>query len=331
MQHKDSFYEHQEQSGPQKRQACYSRYISGCYAQSNDCENWESERIEMNLMQPRAMVNYTNAGYAKVETPRNVHEMLTDVWQEYHEQDTHFQYAEENWEAGNSYVNHWESPTYMLDLTDYLSETDRLELIVAVQSVLEAWTQQPLTVTSLYGIRVYKEGAILAPHVDRLPLVSSAILHVAHDPTHVDEPWILEVIGHDGKARNVTMEAGDMLLYESHSVIHGRPYALKGSYYANVFVHFEPLGHTQRHSQQQDNASGAKEAYQQALEREQRKGDVSSSSTNRKKEHADLPPYVSAHKEMQWNQQYDFVKNEKVRSMTCLLWQVVIESVVISK
>jgi prolyl 4-hydroxylase len=58
----------------------------------------------------------------------------------------------------------------------------------------------------------------------------------------VDEPWPLEVYGHDGKATNVTMAPGDMVLYESHSVIHGRPFPLKGSYYANVFVHFEPIG-----------------------------------------------------------------------------------------
>lgn len=42
----------------------------------------------------------------------------------------------------------------------------------------------------------------MSPHVDRLPLVSSAIINVAQD---VDEPWPLEVIGHDGKAENVTM------------------------------------------------------------------------------------------------------------------------------
>lgn len=37
----------------------------------------------------------------------------------------------------------------------------------------------------------------------------------------VDEPWPLEVIGHDGKAHNVTMEPGDLVLYESHSILHG--------------------------------------------------------------------------------------------------------------
>jgi hypothetical protein len=62
-----------------------------------------------------------------------------------------------------------------------------------------------LTQCSLYGVRVYYEGSVLAPHVDRLPLVSSAIINVAQD---VDEPWPLEVIGHDGRAENVTMEPG---------------------------------------------------------------------------------------------------------------------------
>jgi prolyl 4-hydroxylase len=52
----------------------------------------------------------------------------------------------------------------------------------------------------------------------------------------------LEVYGHDGKATNVTMEPGDMVLYESHSVIHGRPFPFKGNFYANLFVHFEPIG-----------------------------------------------------------------------------------------
>jgi hypothetical protein len=52
----------------------------------------------------------------------------------------------------------------------------------------------------------------------------------------VDDPWPLEVIGHDGKAVNVTMEPGDMVMYESHSVLHGRPFPLKGRFMANIFI-----------------------------------------------------------------------------------------------
>ena len=58
----------------------------------------------------------------------------------------------------------------------------------------------------------------------------------------VDEPWPLEVIGHDGQAHNITMEPGDMVLYESHSILHGRPFPLKGRLMANLFIHYEPIG-----------------------------------------------------------------------------------------
>ena len=115
----------------------------------------------------------------------------------------------------------------------------------SAKETIEEWTGQKLTECSLYGIRIYEDGAILSPHVDRLPLVSSAIINVAQD---VDEPWPLEVYGHDGKTYNVTMEPGDMVLYESHSVVHGRPFPLKGRFYANIFIHFEPVGHSLRHS-----------------------------------------------------------------------------------
>jgi prolyl 4-hydroxylase len=56
----------------------------------------------------------------------------------------------------------------------------------AAKSTIEQWTGMEQQATSMYGIRVYTEGAVLAPHVDRLPLVSSAIVNVAQD---LDEPW----------------------------------------------------------------------------------------------------------------------------------------------
>jgi len=33
-----------------------------------------------------------------------------------------------------------------------------------------------------------------------------------------------------------------MVLYESGSVTHGRPFSLKGRFYANLFIHFHPTG-----------------------------------------------------------------------------------------
>lgn len=115
----------------------------------------------------------------------------------------------------------------------------------------------------MYGIRVYSDNSVLATRkhstalhcinaavsdvipydvmrlmcacgihvdVDRLPLVSSCIIQVAQD---VDEPWPIEVYDHNGKAWNVTMQPGDLTLYESHTVLHGRPFPMKGRFYVS--------------------------------------------------------------------------------------------------
>ena len=144
---------------------------------------------------------------------------------------------------GNIYTNNWKAPTYMVSVenTGLRGGGQRFKQKIwdAARPTIEAWTGMRLQPTSLYGIRVYTEGAILAPHVDRLPLVSSCIINVAQD---VDEDWVLEVYDRHDQAVNVTMEPGDMVLYESGSLTHGRPFPMKGRFYANIFIHFEPTG-----------------------------------------------------------------------------------------
>ena len=115
----------------------------------------------------------------------------------------------------------------------------RTQIWESVKPIIEEWTNMELKPSSQYGIREYTRGAVLSPHVDRIPLVSSCIINVAQD---VEEDWILEVIDRQGYAVNVTMHPGDMVLYESGSLIHARPFPLKGNFYANIFIHFEPTG-----------------------------------------------------------------------------------------
>jgi len=239
------------------RQAVYDEYIEGCRKKyekrGGACDASEDGRIDMSLSQPKSMQNYTDLGFKKIRTPPKVWDLLLDFWNKNDPTHTIHKQKPENWSTGNSYANHWSSPTYMVSVEDVSlrGAGDKLKDAIwgAAKSTLEEWTGEELQPCSLYGIRIYTEGAILATHVDRLPLVSSAIVNVAQD---VDEAWPIEVIGHDGRAHNVTMEPGDMVLYESHSVLHGRPFALKGRYFANIFIHFEPTGHTLRHTEKME-------------------------------------------------------------------------------
>lgn len=224
------------------RQDLYSDMIDGCRqhygAKAEQCIIHERDRVDMNLRQPQSMINYTETGFQVIKAPENVWKLLKDFWDANHGKE-----EPEQWPAGNTYTNHWSSPTYLLSVENTGLVGGGFEFRQAIwdaaKSSIQEWTGQELKECSLYGIRIYTEGSVLNSHVDRLPLVSSAIINVAQD---VDEPWPLEVIDHDGKAHNVTLQPGEMALYESHSIIHGRPFPLKGKYMANVFVHFEAVG-----------------------------------------------------------------------------------------
>jgi prolyl 4-hydroxylase len=58
-------------------------------------------------------------------------------------------------------------------LVDLISDT--------TQPMLEEWTKQELTKTSLHGIRNYTTNSVLTLHVDRMPLVTSAVINAAQD------------------------------------------------------------------------------------------------------------------------------------------------------
>jgi len=236
------------------KQSFYKDFLKGCTEafgkKGKRCIQTELDRIAMTLRQPQSMQNYTKVGYKKIKAPPDVWSLIKKFW------DTNKDNPKlETWGVGNTYTNNWKSHSKMVSVEDsgLRGGGSRLKQKIwdAAKSTISEWTGHELTQCSLYGVRIYYEGSVLAPHVDRLPLVSSAIINVAQD---VDEPWPLEVISHDGRAENVTMEPGDMVLYESHSVIHGRPFPLKGRYFANIFVHFEPVGHTLRHHNHETDA-----------------------------------------------------------------------------
>lgn len=226
------------------RQAFYDEMIQGCVKYYGNkgyrCLEYEADRVEMTLRQPQSMENYTDMGFKKIRAPENVWKLIKEFWDRNKNDQSN-----ENWPTGNTYTNHWTAPTRIANIENVKLRGGGLQLKQAIwdaaKETIADWTQAKLHTSSLYGIRIYTRGSVLSSHVDRLPLVSSAIICVDAD---VEEPWPLEVIGHDGKAHNVTMEPGDMVLYESHSIIHGRPFPLKGEYVANLFVHFEPENHS---------------------------------------------------------------------------------------
>jgi hypothetical protein len=207
----------------ERRSRRYVQFMQGCalhYDNNKDkdtsCQTSDEERMSMIRNQPPLMQNYTSAGYAKVPAPSHVIRLLQDFYHEHHED----RQVTEHWAPGNAHINHWTSPTKMLPLAGFdhdpsqpaLTLSQRHTVISEIQSILETWCKMPLLPTSLYGIRIYQRGAILAPHVDRLPLVISAVINVMQSGLQQEEDdWPLEIIDHNGVAVNITLKEGEMV------------------------------------------------------------------------------------------------------------------------
>lgn len=222
------------------RSEVYKNYMQGCRAHysGSDCDEHEEMRLRTNRLQPISMVNYTSGGFRKVRAPPDLQKLLSEFWET-----NKGKAVDEEWDSGNIFTNHWEVPTKFVDVSDDELVGGGESLMEAIWTVakkeVEEWTGIKVRPSSLYGIRIYTEGSILNSHVDRLPLISSCIVNVAQD---VDEDWPLEVYTRFGDAMNITMKPFDMVFYESHSLIHGRPFPLHGRYFANIFIHFEAVG-----------------------------------------------------------------------------------------
>jgi len=225
------------------KQALYDDFMDQCRHAAGEkkavfvCDDGEKQRIHMNRLQPAGMRNYTELGFAKIRAPEAVFSLIAKFWEE----NKHL--AETEWKALNPYHNMWAAPPELVSVQDEKipggGEHLQSQIWESSRKVLEEWTGQHLAPCSMWGIRIYHNNSILTPHVDRNPLVTSAIINVDQD---VDEDWLLEVWGHDGKPYNISMKPGDMVLYESHSLLHGRPVPMRGKFYANIFIHFEPVG-----------------------------------------------------------------------------------------
>jgi prolyl 4-hydroxylase len=218
----------------------YQELIQGCWTRftKKECEKTERDRMERNYDQPQSQHNYTRVGSKKIRLPEDVIAHL----EEYVRENRHKKYKED-WPPAYTYINFWDSPTYIIGIDEEEESGRKLQHHVqrAVKPFVEEWTGQKVVESGFYGIRIYTKDSIIPTHVDRLPLVSSLIINVFQED--MEGEWPLEVYSHNGKAHNITLEPGDAVMYESHTVLHGRPFPLKKGNYANLFVHYIPVDH----------------------------------------------------------------------------------------
>lgn len=179
----------------------------------------------------RKIPAFTREGFRKSSVPEELGKALSTFYA------THRQASlPEASDAIGSYIRTKDKrpPARMIDL----DATLRAPIAATLKPLLEAWVCQPLRTTAVYGIREYQQGATLDMHIDRMEThIISAILNVAQE---VSTEWPLFIHDHFGRRHAVFLKPGEMLLYESARLQHGRPEPLDGANFANVFVHAMP-------------------------------------------------------------------------------------------
>lgn len=173
----------------------------------------------------------TRAGWRTMTIPRPLFEAIRDY---YHE---HRDAGEAEFVPGG-YV-HGRGADHSSELVQ-LPDTLKTQALEELKPVVEEWTGVHLDPVTVYGVRNYLDGAMLAMHQDRIEThIASAVLNIDQD---VDEDWALCLEDHHYRRHEVVLRPGEMLLYEGGRLAHGRPKPLKGRSYANVFVHYRPAG-----------------------------------------------------------------------------------------
>jgi hypothetical protein len=88
------------------------------------------------------------------------------------------------------------------------------------------WAGVPLEPTSVYGVRVYRDGATLRDHLDVLEThVISGILHVDSD---LDAPFPIQIEDATGELASLDLKPGQLMFYESAKSYHKRSVPMQG-------------------------------------------------------------------------------------------------------
>jgi prolyl 4-hydroxylase len=190
--------------------------------------------VRINEHQPGTVLNLTADGFKKMKIPEP---LWTDIKTFY------------DASTKDQWINEGTVPGYIVGKTTwmlYLSDALREQAFQVMQPILEEWIGGiGLSRSAVYGIRKYTNDSTLQVHVDSAAThIISAIFHIDQDygntPEAEVEHWPLQIQDHDLNVHSVLLSPGEMVLYESAKLIHGRPEPLTGHGYANMFCHFRP-------------------------------------------------------------------------------------------
>lgn len=186
------------------------------------------------VIQSRVLPHFTSSGYLLIGLPSELHANLAETFE--------CERTRSRRPETGPHAVIYEDEALRPELTPLDKTPSEAALRRWLQQALQQWTGvNNIKHSQSYGVRTYKRGSKLEPHVDRLHThVLSAIVHVARKG--LEKEWALDVLPHDKTAPvSVLMSlTANCLLYESATLPHARFQPLEGDEYSNIFVHFRP-------------------------------------------------------------------------------------------
>ncbi|KAJ1455254.1 hypothetical protein M885DRAFT_617409 [Pelagophyceae sp. CCMP2097] len=185
----------------------------------------------MHLAQARLLSNFTEKQYEVVRAPQHVYAKLI----EHFRSNANKTRRETNEDAL--------SGVYGPNPADFVEqEALNYWVLDELKPLHEAWAGVELEATSVYGVRIYRDGATLVDHLDVPEThVISSILHI---DSSLLEPFPIEIQDASGAYAGVDLKPGQMMFYESAKCYHRRSKPMRGSYYGSVFLHYRPKNWT---------------------------------------------------------------------------------------
>lgn len=183
--------------------------------------------------------NYTKIGFHKCRAPEALFKELRAFYF------AHKKDAQDEHVPGDFVYS--KKPNGKSSILVDLSPELRDKIHDALKPMLEEWCGEELEKTYVYGIRTYKDKAILKPHRDRLEThIISAIFNVDQE---VNQDWPLVIEDNFYREHHVILKPGDLVFYEGARLTHGRPIPFNGKSFSNVFCHFKPKSYQPKNLQ----------------------------------------------------------------------------------
>lgn len=112
-------------------------------------------------MWPALQKNYTQTGFVKMRMPQVIYDVLGDFLTANADQE-----KVERWSDGKMLTNHWESPSGIInwDGNTLLGGAEFRDIILfGMNDVIRLWIGETVAPAGMYGIRIYKSGAMVSP------------------------------------------------------------------------------------------------------------------------------------------------------------------------